>query len=167
VYNFWKENELFLPDGINGFYGPVFICPRFLILGIQPGGDYRNFEAENKLQFEKADFTLPSESFYLIDSFLIRISQFHYAQSFYLYSFPVCKTIVALERARFKIVGMYCTSCKAIVERQLKGEDAIKRIDIDYLTDTVFVDFEASLIKKEEIKKRLEKSDYRFVRVAY
>jgi len=37
-----------------------------------------------------------------------------------------CETTMALERARFKIVGMYCTSCKAIVEKQLKGEDAIK-----------------------------------------
>ena len=74
---------------------------------------------------------------------------------------------MALERARFKIVGMYCVSCKPIVEKQLKGEDAVKRIDIDYLTDSVLVDFEASLITKEEIKRRLEKSGYRFVRVAY
>lgn len=79
----------------------------------------------------------------------------------------VCKTIMALERVRFKIVGMYCVSCKPIVEKQLKGENAVKRIDIDYLTDSVLVDFEASLITKEEIKRRLEKSGYRFVRVAY
>lgn len=74
---------------------------------------------------------------------------------------------MALERARFKIVGMYCVSCKPIVEKQLKGENAVKRIDIDYLTDSVLVDFEASLITKEEMKRRLEKSGYRFVRVAY
>jgi len=72
-----------------------------------------------------------------------------------------------LERALFKIIGMYCTSCKSIVERQLKEENAIKRIDIDYMTDTVFVEFETSLITKEEIKRRLEKSGYKFVRVAH
>ena len=72
-----------------------------------------------------------------------------------------------LERALFKIIGMYCASCKSIVEKQLKEEIAIKRIDIDYMTGTVFVEFETSLITKEEIKRRLEKSGYKFVRVAH
>jgi copper chaperone CopZ len=71
-----------------------------------------------------------------------------------------------LDRAKFKIVGMYCANCKPIVEKQLKGEDAVKRIDIDYMTDAVSVEFESSLITKEEIKGKLEKSGYRFVRVA-
>ena len=62
---------------------------------------------------------------------------------------------------------MYCANCKSIVEKQLKEEIAIKKIDIDYMTDTVFVDFETSLITKEEIKRRLEKSGYKFVRVAH
>jgi copper chaperone len=48
-----------------------------------------------------------------------------------------------------------------------KEENAIKRIDIDYMTDTVLVEFETSLITKEEIKRRLEKSGYKFVRVAH
>jgi copper chaperone len=72
-----------------------------------------------------------------------------------------------LERALFKIIGMYCASCKLIVEKQLKEENAIKRIDIDYMTDTLLVEFETSLITKEEIKRRLEKSGYKFVRVAH
>ena len=35
------------------------------------------------------------------------------------------------------------------------------------MTDTVFVDFETSLITKEEIQRKLEKSGYKFVRVAH
>jgi copper chaperone len=31
-----------------------------------------------------------------------------------------------IERAFFKIVGMYCISCKPIVEKQLKDEKGIK-----------------------------------------
>jgi copper chaperone len=42
-----------------------------------------------------------------------------------------------IEKAFFKVVGMYCTSCKPIVEKQLKNEQAIKKIDIDYMTDRV------------------------------
>jgi Cu+-exporting ATPase len=51
---------------------------------------------------------------------------------------------------------MYCISCKPIVEKQLKNEQAIKKIDIDYMTDSVIVEFDPSLITKQEIKDRLE-----------
>jgi len=71
-----------------------------------------------------------------------------------------------IEKAFFKVVGMYCTSCKPIVEKQLKNEQAVKNIDIDYITDSVIVQFDPSLISKEEIKDRLEKSGYKFVRIA-
>jgi copper chaperone len=70
------------------------------------------------------------------------------------------------EKALFKVVGMYCISCKPIVERQLKNEEAVKKIDVDYMTDSVIVEFDPLLITKEEIKNRLEKSGYKFVRAA-
>lgn len=73
---------------------------------------------------------------------------------------------MAVQRARFRVVGMYCTTCKPIVEKQLEGEQAIKRIDIDYMTDSVIVEYDSELITKEEIKKRLENSGYRFSRVS-
>ncbi len=68
------------------------------------------------------------------------------------------------EKSLFKVVGMYCISCKPIVEKQLKDEKAVKKIDIDYMTDSVIVEFDPSLITKEEIKNRLERSGYKFVR---
>ena len=64
------------------------------------------------------------------------------------------------------LVGMYCITCKPIVEKQLKDEEAVKKIDIDYMTDSVVVEFDSSLITREEIKNRLEKSGYKFVRTA-
>lgn len=70
------------------------------------------------------------------------------------------------EKALFKVVGMYCITCKPIVEKQLKDEEAIKKIDIDYMMDSVVIVFDPSLISKEEIKNRLEKSGYKFVRTA-
>ena len=70
------------------------------------------------------------------------------------------------EKALFKVVGMYCTTCKPIVEKQLRDEGAVKKIDIDYMTDSVMVEFDPSFIPKQEIKDRLEKSGYKFVRVA-
>jgi Cu+-exporting ATPase len=73
---------------------------------------------------------------------------------------------VKTEEALFKVIGMYCTTCKPIVERQLRDEEAVKKIDIDYMTDSVIVEFDPSTITKEEIKNRLEKSGYKFVRTA-
>jgi copper chaperone CopZ len=71
-----------------------------------------------------------------------------------------------IEKAFFKVVGMYCTSCKPLVEKQLRNEQAVKKIDIDYMTDSVIVEYDPSMITKQEIKDRLEKSGYNFVRVA-
>jgi Cu+-exporting ATPase len=71
-----------------------------------------------------------------------------------------------VEKALFRIVGMYCVSCKTVVEKQLKGEKGIKKIDIDYMTDSVIVEFDPVLITKEQIKKQLEKSGYKFVRTS-
>ena len=70
------------------------------------------------------------------------------------------------EKALFKVVGMYCTSCKTIVEKQLKDEKGVTKVDINYMTDSVIVNFNPSLITNEQIKNILEKSGYNFVRVA-
>jgi len=61
---------------------------------------------------------------------------------------------------------MYCTSCKSIVEKQLKDEKGVMKIDINNMTDSVIVNFDPSLITKDDIKNRLEKSGYHFVRVS-
>ena len=70
------------------------------------------------------------------------------------------------QKARFKVVGMYCTSCKPIIEYQLKCNEAIKNIDIDFMTDSVIVEYDPTLITKERIKERLENSGYKFIRVS-
>jgi Cu+-exporting ATPase len=61
---------------------------------------------------------------------------------------------------------LYCSTCKPIVEKQLKGEQAIKKIDIDFMTDSVIVEYDSKLLTKEKIREKLEKSGYKFVRVA-
>jgi hypothetical protein len=40
---------------------------------------------------------------------------------------------------------MYCTSSTPIVDKQPKNEQAIKKIDIDYMTEVVIVEFDPSL----------------------
>jgi copper chaperone len=71
-----------------------------------------------------------------------------------------------LQKALFRVVGMYCSTCKPIVEKQLKGEQAVKKIEIDFMPDSVKVEYDSKLITKEKIKEKLENSGYKFVRVA-
>ncbi len=56
------------------------------------------------------------------------------------------------EKALFRVVGMYCTTCKPIVENQLRDEQAVKKIDIDYMTDSIIVEYDPSLISKMKSK---------------
>lgn len=73
---------------------------------------------------------------------------------------------MTIEKTSFKVLGMHCISCKPIIENQLKDEKAVKNISIDYMTDSVIVEFDPSIVTKEDIKNRLDKSGYKFVRVA-
>ena len=59
---------------------------------------------------------------------------------------------------------MYCTSCKPIVEKQLKNNNGIKKIDINYMTDSVVIEFDPTLTNIKELKESLENSGYKFVR---
>jgi len=61
---------------------------------------------------------------------------------------------------------MYCITSKPIVEKQLKDEKAIENINVNYMTNSIVVEFDSNLITKEEIKNRLEKSGYKFVRIS-
>jgi copper chaperone len=69
------------------------------------------------------------------------------------------------EKINFRVVGMYCTTCKPIVEKQLKNNNGIKKIDINYMTDSVVIEFDPTLTNIKEIKESLENSGYKFVRV--
>ena len=70
------------------------------------------------------------------------------------------------QKERFKVVGMYCVTCKPIVENQLRGEQAIRKIDIDFMTDSVIVGYDSQVITKEKIKEKLENPGYKYVKLA-
>ena len=41
---------------------------------------------------------------------------------------------------------MYCMSCKPIVEKQLKDKKGVKSIKFDYMTDSIIIEFDPSVI---------------------
>ena len=50
---------------------------------------------------------------------------------------------------------MYCISCKPIVEKQLKDEKGVKTIKFDYMTNSVIIEFDPSVLTRKEIKNRV------------
>jgi Cu+-exporting ATPase len=66
-----------------------------------------------------------------------------------------------LKKAYFKVIGMYCTSCSHIIEKQLKKEYAIKKVDIDFMTNSLMVVYNSDLISIKQIKDKLENSGYK------
>ena len=59
---------------------------------------------------------------------------------------------LSVERVLFRVVGMYCSTCKPIIEKQLKDEKAVKKIDIDYIIDSIIVEYDPLVLTKEQIK---------------
>jgi len=84
---------------------------------------------------------------------------------------------LALQKTFFKVVGMYCVSCKPIVEKQLKDEKGVKSVKFDYLIllgstdlfkgkfEPISEEFDPAVLTKEDIKNSLDKSGYKFVRL--
>jgi copper chaperone len=58
---------------------------------------------------------------------------------------------LSIERALFRVVGIYCNTCKPIIEKQLKDEKAVKKIDIDMI-DSIIVEYDPLVLTKEQIK---------------
>ena len=53
-----------------------------------------------------------------------------------------------------------------LLKSRLKGDRAINKIDIDFMTDSVIVEYDSNLITRKKIKEKLENSGYKFIRVA-
>lgn len=71
------------------------------------------------------------------------------------------------EKAYFKVIGFSCFNCKNIVEKQLKGKEGIIDFNLNYITDMAIVKYDPQLTNKEKIKENLEKSGYKFIRMAH
>jgi copper chaperone CopZ len=55
------------------------------------------------------------------------------------------------QRIRVRIVGMDCYSCALLLDRTLKCVKGVERVWVNYVLDTVFVEFDPSIISGNDI----------------
>jgi hypothetical protein len=71
VYDKWKNEYSFWKPGFKIFYTPIIKYPDLLILSLNPGGTEKDFEQENKNEFDNDNFSLPKKNEYLIANYLM------------------------------------------------------------------------------------------------
>lgn len=61
------------------------------------------------------------------------------------------------QRVRVRIVGMDCYSCSLLLDRMLRHVKGIERVRVNYVSDTVFVEFDPSIISENDILQIIKK----------
>lgn len=64
VYYEWKSKYNDLGSGFKLFYTPVRQNPKIVIVSYNPGGDEEDFIKENRMEFDKGNFSLEKDNFY-------------------------------------------------------------------------------------------------------
>ncbi len=67
------------------------------------------------------------------------------------------------KRIAFKLTGMSCANCAAIVSKALENKPGIYEIKVSYMMDTAYIYYNPKEISETEIKKLLEKTGYKVV----
>ena len=55
------------------------------------------------------------------------------------------------DKEYFKFVGIHCKGCKSIIEEKINNIEGIRKIEINYITNIMMVEFDVNLITKQEI----------------
>lgn len=63
-------------------------------------------------------------------------------------------------KAIFSLFNLGCSSCSAVIERRLKKVPGIKNVAVNYVTDTVLVNYDPSQVSTEGIRDFLKKLGY-------
>jgi len=62
--------------------------------------------------------------------------------------------------AIFSLFNLGCSSCSGIIERKLKKLSGIKGVTVNYVTDTVLVDYDPGHLTAEDIRTFIKKLGY-------
>lgn len=60
----------------------------------------------------------------------------------------------------YRVKGMHCASCAAIIEKTLKKSDGVSSVEVNYGTETATVTFDASKTSPQHLSKKIEPLGY-------
>lgn len=63
-------------------------------------------------------------------------------------------------QAIFSLFTLGCSSCSRVIERKLPKLRGIKKVAVNYITDTVFVEYDPSEVTTESIRAFMKKLGY-------
>jgi copper chaperone CopZ len=70
------------------------------------------------------------------------------------------------ERLKLRIVGLDCVSCSRVINRVLESVNGVRKVGVSFMLDLVYVDYEPSVISKEDIVGIVKKAGYDAIPVA-
>jgi len=76
-------------------------------------------------------------------------------------------TEIGKATAIFSLYNLGCSSCSSVIKRKLKKVQGIKDIDVNFVTDTVVVDYDPTRVTVEEIRAFMEKLGFDTERQAF
>ena len=69
------------------------------------------------------------------------------------------------EKAFFKFTGRHDRYSKSVIAARIDNIKGIRKIEINFITNIIRVEFDATLITKQHIRKRLLDSKFRFLNI--
>jgi copper chaperone CopZ len=70
------------------------------------------------------------------------------------------------ERLRLQIVGLDCVACSLVIRRALEGVKGVRNVGVSYMMNLALVDYDPSVVSKEEIMKAVKKTGYDVISMA-
>ncbi len=64
--------------------------------------------------------------------------------------------MASYDKGYFKFVGRHCNGCKSIFEKQINDLVGIRKIEINYITNIMMVEFDVTVMTKQEIPQILK-----------
>ncbi|OGJ11155.1 ATPase, partial [Candidatus Nomurabacteria bacterium RIFOXYC2_FULL_36_8] len=65
-----------------------------------------------------------------------------------------------MENKIYKVKGMHCASCSAIITKKISKLDGVKNVDVNYATEKANIDFDGRLINLDKMNAEIEKLGY-------
>ena len=66
----------------------------------------------------------------------------------------------------FQMTNINCSGCSVIIKKSLRKVEGVISVNINYITDKVYVDYDPKAVSPEKIRKTIEKAGYRAFQVA-